>query len=575
MKSSLRTIFIFSMVMNLLWLFPALYSLQVFDRVLTSRSTETLLVLLLGVVIILVILGCMDFLRSRLQGVLGNIINDSISPEIARITLAIGARRQGGFTQEGLRDVSRLRAVFSSQGLVALFDAPWAIVYILVIGLANLWLGVLAFFSAVLLLGLAFANARITSGGIEELQKEAGRGQRFLDQAMGNAEVAQAMGMADALVKRWNSMSLKVVDLQDPLAQRTVTMGSVTRIARQMTQILMTSLGAFLVVRGETTAGVMIAAAILLGKALQPVELLVGSWKTVAEGRLAWSRLGPLLEESRAAKPQMSLPAPQGGLTAAGVMYRAPRSERTLLAGISVRLEPGESMGIVGPSGAGKSTLVRLLIGLWAPTQGQIRLDGVDLSTWPREEIGPHIGYMPQDVELFTGSVAENIGRMGEPDSDKVVAAAKLARVHEMVLALPEGYDTHVDPNSAVLSPGQRQRVALARALYGNPTLIVLDEPNANLDGAGEQALAETLRELQGKATVVVVTHRPSLTQHVQKLLMLEGGRQIHFGRTEDVLAALRAAASSPDGQVVPMLRGAPQDGGGRGAGAAQSPGAA
>ncbi len=570
MKPLLRTIIGFSFVMNLLWLFPALYSLQVFDRVLSSRSTETLLVLLGGVAIVLLMVGVLDFLRSRLQGVLGNIINDALAPEIARISLAIGARRQGAFTTEGLRDVSRLRAMFSSQGLVAVLDAPWAVIYIGVIAMANIWLGLLALFSALLMLALAFTNDRLTRKGIEEIQRESGGTQRFLDQAMGNAEVAQSMGMADALVARWNAMTTKVSHLQDPLATRTVAMGSATRIARQVTQILMTTLGAYMVIQGQITAGVMIAASILLGKALQPVEQIVASWKMVAEGRLAWARLQPLMKQARERQPQMELPAPKGELLASGVMFRAPRSDRALLTNVSLRLEPGESMAIVGPSGAGKSTLVRLLIGLWPPTQGQVRLDGVDLSSWTREEIGPHIGYMPQDVELFAGTVAENIGRMQEVDSPQVVAAAKLAGVHEMILTLPNGYDTQVDINSAVLSPGQRQRIALARALYGQPRLVVLDEPNANLDGAGELALAETLRQLRGKATVVVVTHRPSLTQHVQKMLVIEGGRQTHFGRPEEVAAALRAA-SSPEGQVVPMTRPNPA----RAAGGPHTPGAA
>jgi ABC-type protease/lipase transport system fused ATPase/permease subunit len=305
----------------------------------------------------------------------------------------------------------------------------------------------------------------------------------------------------------------------------------------------------------------MIASSMLMGKALQPVEQIIGSWKIVAEGRLAWRRLAPMMEHAMAQQPQMELPAPLGELTTNGLVYRPHGSDRTLLMGITIKLEAGESLAVVGPSGAGKSTLVRLLIGLWAPSQGQVRLDGVDLSRWTREQIGPHIGYMPQDVELFAGTVADNIARMGPVDSTLVVEAAKLAGVNEMVLGLPDGYDTQIDPNAALLSPGQRQRIALARALYGNPKLLVLDEPNANLDNAGEQALADTLRRLQGHTTVVVVTHRPSLTQHVQKMLFIEGGRQVQFGRTEEVTAALRAAAAQPPGggQVVPMASRAAQ----------------
>jgi PrtD family type I secretion system ABC transporter len=555
MKSLLRTVAGFSMAMNLLWLFPALYSLQVFDRVLSSRSVPTLMVLLGGVAICLLLVGTLDYLRGRLQGVLGNIINDSMSPEIARLSLEIGARRQGRFSSEPLRDVGRLRAMFSSQGLVAIMDAPWAIIYIVVISIANVWLGLLALCSALVMLCLAFVNDRMTKASIEKLQKDAGATQRFLDQTMVNAEVAQAMGMADALVGRWNAMSAKVALRQDPVARRSVAMGSVTRIVRQITQILMTSLGAYLVIEGQATAGVMIASSMLLGKALQPVEQIVGSWKIVAEGRLAWKRLEPMLAQLREREPQMDLPAPQGELTTSGVVFRPQGSDRTLLMGVSIKLEPGESLAVVGPSGAGKSTLVRLLIGLWAPTQGQVRLDGVDLSRWTRGQIGPSIGYMPQDVELFAGTVAENIARMGEVDSAQVVEAAQLACVHDLILGLPNGYDTVVDPNAALLSPGQRQRIALARALYGNPRLVVLDEPNANLDGAGELALAETLKHLRGRATVVVVTHRQALTQHVNKMLVIEAGRQVHFGRTEDVVAAMRAGAMGPGGPVVPMAR--------------------
>ncbi|ACB34028.1 type I secretion system ATPase [Leptothrix cholodnii SP-6] len=557
MKSLLRTVAGFSMAINLLWLGPALFSLQVFDRVLTSQSQETLLVLLLGLAIALVLVGALDFLRGRLQGVLGNIVNDAMAPEIARLSLAVAARRQGAFTNEALRDVGRLRALFSSQGLVAVMDAPWALIFIAVIAVANLWLGLAALLSAVLMLGLAYANDRMTKQSIEKLQKDAGASQRFLDQAMVNAEVAQAMGMADALVGRWNALSAKVADLQDPVAQRSVAMASATRIARQLTQVLMTALGAWLVIRGEATPGVLIASNMLLGRALQPVEQIVGSWKIMAEGRLAWRRLDPLMSEAFNRRPQMALPAPNGQLSTTGLVFRPQGSERTLLMGVSIRLEAGESLAILGPSGAGKSTLVRLLIGLWAPSQGHVRLDGVDLSRWTREQIGPHIGYMPQDVELFAGSVADNIARMGPVDPGLVVEAAQLAGVHELVLGLPDGYDTQVDPNAALLSPGQRQRIALARALYGNPKLVVLDEPNANLDGAGELALAETLKRLQGKATVVVVTHRQTLTQHVHKMLVIEGGRQTHFGRTDEVLAALRGGHAPAGGQVVSLARAA------------------
>jgi ABC-type protease/lipase transport system fused ATPase/permease subunit len=283
------------------------------------------------------------------------------------------------------------------------------------------------------------------------------------------------------------------------------------------------------------------------------VEQVVGSWKILAEGREAWRRLRALLDGAEAEPARMALPPPRGALQAQQLVFRVPGGERLILAGVSLQLEPGESLAVVGPSGAGKSTLVRLLSGVWAPSAGTVRLDGAEMSRWPRAELGPWIGYVPQDVELFAGTVAENIARLAEVDPQRVVQAAQRACVHELILSLPEGYDTPVMPGGSLLSPGQRQRIALARALYGEPRLLLLDEPNANLDGEGEQALAQTLASLRGEVTVVVVTHRSSLTQHADKMLVLEGGKVLHFGATADVMKALQGKGQAA--QVVTLPR--------------------
>jgi len=340
--------------------------------------------------------------------------------------------------------------------------------------------------------------------------------------------------------------------VQGPLAARAVAMATLTRIVRQTVQVLMQALGAYLVLQGQATPGVMIASSMLLGRALAPVEQIVSSWKLLAEGRLAHRRLRTMMQRLATQPERMALPAPSGRLQAQGLAYRPPGSERWLVSGVSLQLEPGESLAIIGPSGAGKSTLVRLLIGLWSPTAGTVRLDGADLGHWPRELLGPHVGYVPQDVEMFAGSVADNIARMGPTDSPRVIAAAQRAGVHEMILALPQGYDTVMDPHAALLSPGQRQRIALARALYGEPRLLILDEPNANMDGAGEAMLTETLRQLRGQTTVVVVTHRTTLTAHVDKLLVMEGGRLAQYGPAADVLAALRGQPAPPPSTRIP-----------------------
>jgi PrtD family type I secretion system ABC transporter len=542
-----------SFFVNLLLLVPALFMLQVFDRVLASQSGATLFVLLLGAGIALVLLFALDCIRARLQGVAGSLVGEALSPAVTKIVIADGARRSARPMPEALRDVGALRALFSAQGLLALFDAPWVVVYVAVIWLAHPMLGVAAGCAALLMLVLAIVNDFTSRREIDALQRAAAGATRYLEASLQNAEVAQTLGMTDALIARWRQKNAEVTALQRPTAGRSVAMAALTRTLRQVVQVLTLAIGAYLVISGEATPGVMIATTILLGRALAPVEQIVGSWKILAEGRAAWRRLAELLSAADAEPARMTLPAPLGALQAHQLVFRAPGSDRLIVAGVSLQLDAGESLAIVGPSGAGKSTLVRLLTGVWPPTAGVVRLDQADLSQWPREDLGPWIGYVPQDVELFHGTVAENIARLGEVDAERVVQAARRAGVHELILSLPEGYDTAVIPGGAVLSPGQRQRIALARALYGDPRLVILDEPNANLDGAGELALAETLKALRGEVTVVVVTHRSTLTQHVDKMLVLEGGKALHYGAVIDVMKAMQAKGQP--GQLVAIPR--------------------
>jgi PrtD family type I secretion system ABC transporter len=546
----------FSFFVNLLLLAPALFMLQVFDRVLTSQSQATLLVLLLGMAVALGLMLLLDFLRSRLQGVVGNLIAEQLSPIVAKVMLASSARRTERVPTEGLRDVAALRNLFSAQGLLALFDMPWAIIYVAVIWLAHPLLGIAAAGASLLMLVLALLNDRITRRDIEALQKEAAVATRYLESSMQNAEVVQSLGMGDALLGRWRDLNARVTALQGPTARKSVAMAALTRATRQAVQVAMQALGAYLVISGEGTPGILVAATILLGRALAPVEQVVGSWRVLAEGRAAFSRLSELLDMAARDPERMTLPPPSGRLQAQGLVYRAPQSERLILAGISLSLEPGESLAIVGASGAGKSTLLRLLTGLWKPTAGVVRLDHVDVAQWPRAQLGPWLGYVPQDVELFAGTVAENIARLGVVDSDMVVRAARRAGVHELILALPGGYDTPVDAMGTVLSPGQRQRIALARALYGDPKLLVLDEPNSNLDGAGELALGEALKSLKGRVTVIVVTHRNTLVQHMDKMLVLEAGRVQQYGSVAEVKQAMqRSAQKAVGGQLVAIPR--------------------
>jgi ATP-binding cassette, subfamily C, type I secretion system permease/ATPase len=487
--------------------------------------------------------------------VAGNVINEALSPAVAKIMVAQGARRSGRPVSDALRDIGSLRALFSAQGLLALFDAPWAVVYVGVIWLAHPLLGIAAAAAAGLMLALAIVADLMTRRQIEALQKAAAGATGYLESSLANAEVAQTLGMTDALIERWRMQNATVTALQRPTAIKTVAMAACTRTLRQAVQVGILAVGAWLVISGQATPGVMIACTVLLGRALSPVEQVLGSWKVLVEGRAALRRLNDFLCSGASEQKRMRLPAPRGALVAEQLFYRAPQADKLLISGVSLRLEPGESLAIVGPSGAGKSTLLRLLTGVWAPSAGTVRLDQADLSQWPREDLAPWIGYVPQDVELFPGTVAENIARLGQVDADRVVQAAKRARVHEMILALPQGYDTHVEPGASLISPGQRQRIALARALHGDPRLILLDEPNSNLDGAGELALADALRALHGEVTVVIVTHRTTLTQHLDKMLVLEAGKPMHCGPTAEVMKALQTKALAA-GAVVAIPHG-------------------
>lgn len=551
LRRPLLAIALFSCVINLLMLVPALFMLQVFDRVLASGSGATLAVLLLGAAIAFGLILLLDQVRSAVQGLLGNILGDTLLPRVAREALARRARQDTAIGPEALRDVATVRGFLSAQPLLAVLDLPWAVIYLGVIWLAHPVLGAAASAAALIMLVLALATERIGRKGIASVQAHASDTQRFLENSLAQAEAAEAMGMGDALLRRWAGMNEETAKGQHALARRTVWLGALTRTLRQVFQVALLAAGAYLVITQASSPGVMIATTVLLSRALAPIEQVVGSWRMLVEGRAAAGRLLALFD-GLAKRPQgMPLPAPEGHLDAAGLVWRPAASDRLVLAGVSVRIAAGESVMVVGPSGAGKSTLLRVLCGLWKPQSGVVRLDGSDLQSWSREELGPHIGYLPQDVELFPGTVAENIARMGEVDSEKVIAAAEAAGVHTMVQGLPQGYDTRIDPQGGLLSPGQRQRIGLARALYGQPRLVLLDEPNSNLDGAGEVALAETLARLAGKATVVLVAHRHQFAQHVHKMLVLEAGRVRHFGPVAEVVKAMSAGNE----RVVPMAR--------------------
>lgn len=535
----------FSFFINLLFLVPAFFTLQVFDRVISSNSMETLVVLLAGTGVALLILMLLDYVRTRLQNVVGVLVDERLSPPVVNTIVERAARAPGSTRTEGIRDIASLRSVFTANGVVAVFDAPWVVVYVGVIWLFHPALGLGAAFSALLMLALAWLNDRISRRALETLQSEGRRASQYVESSLRNAEVLQALGMTHRLLARWRSLQDRVAAMQTSASRSTVAFTAATKAVRQTIQILMLALGAYLVLTQQASAGVMIATSILLGRAVQPVEQLVGSWRTLIEARAAYARLLELSKDfDRNTEPRVVIPRPEGRLTVESISYRAPGLDTLVLNNVAFSIDAGEALAIVGPSAAGKSTLARLLTGVWSPTSGRVRLDGADVAYWPREQLGPHIGYVPQDVELFDGTVADNIARLDKVDSEAVVAAAMRANAHDMILTLPKGYDTPVGEHGARLSPGQRQRVALARALYGSPQLVVLDEPNSNLDGAGEIALAQAMSALHDAGvTSIVVTHRPSLIAHVDKILVLAAGRIQQFGPAAEVMKEMQRQA--------------------------------
>jgi PrtD family type I secretion system ABC transporter len=541
LRPRLAAIAVFSFFINVLFLVPAIYMLQVFDRVIPSNSRETLLVLLLGTGVALTILLLLDYVRNRLQNLLGNIIDEHLSPPVVNAVVTNAARAPHQSRSEGIRDVATLRSLFSANGLIALFDAPWVVIYVAVIWLFHPALGIGAAIAAVLMLTLAWLNDLVSRNVLTELQKEGRRGSQYVESSLRNAEVLQALGMTENLLSRWRKLQDQLGPLQTSASRRTVSFMAVTKFLRQAIQVGMLSLGAYLVLTQQASAGVMIATTVLLGRAVQPVEQLVASWRMLSDARAAYRRLQALSQYFDKPQERVTLPQPQGLLVVDNVSFRPPGSDKVILSNVSFSLAAGEALAILGPSAAGKSTLARLLTGVWAPSAGTLRLDGADLAKWPRQDLGPWIGYVPQDVELFDGSVAENIARLGEVNSDAVVEAAKRANAHDMILSLDYGYDTPVGEQGARLSPGQRQRIALARALFGNPRFAILDEPNANLDGEGEIALAQAMSGLRAQGiTSIVITHRPSLIAHVDKILMLNAGRVQKFGPAAEVMKALQ-----------------------------------
>jgi ATP-binding cassette subfamily C exporter for protease/lipase len=560
---SMRRIFfiagVFSFFVNALMLVPSLYMMQVYDRVLNSRNEMTLLMVTLITLGMYVLLGGLEWVRSQLLVRASVQLDAKLNDRVFQATFEASLRGAGGNPAQALSDLTNVRQFLTGSGLFAFFDAPWAPIFLIVITLLHPWLGVFSVVGGLILIGLTWLTEKATQKPLAEANTAGMQANSFASNNLKNAEVIEAMGMLPAVRDRWYKKHNLSMALQQLASDRAGMISAATRFVRLSQQSLILGLGALLVIEGKLSPGGMIAASILMGRVLAPVEQAIGVWKNLVSVRSAYERLQKLLLAVPAREVGMSLPRPKGNLALEAVVATVPNSQNVILRGINAAIAAGEVVGVIGPSASGKSTLARLLVGVWPAASGKVRLDGADIFSWNKAEVGPHIGYLPQDVELFEGTIAENIARFAEAvDAEKVVRAAQRAGVHEMILRFPKGYDTPIGPGGGFLSGGQRQRIGLARALYGDPVLVVLDEPNSNLDDVGEQALVRAVLELKAQgSTVLVITHRTNIVGVVDKLMVLREGTVQLFGPRDEVLAALTRGAQQSAQPVLAKVGGA------------------
>jgi ATP-binding cassette subfamily C exporter for protease/lipase len=549
-KSILISVGCFTALINILMLVPSIYMLQVYDRVLSSQNETTLTMLSLMVVGFFVFIGLLEIVRSFIVIRIGSQLERRFNLRVYQAAFERNLFKGEGNAGQSLGDLTHIRQFVTGPALFAFFDAPWFPVYLFVIYLFNVWLGVFATAGAVLLIALACLNEAMTKKPLGEAAAFSQKSSQLATSHLHNAETIQAMGMLGALRNRWFHVHSRFLGLQNQASDTGAVISSLSKTLRLCLQSLVLGLGALLVIKGDMTAGMMIAGSILMGRVLSPIDQLIAVWKQWSGAKLAYRRLDALLQAYPPSNVAMALPAPKGQITFEQVSAGPPGQRAATLHMVNFSLGAGEVLGVLGASGSGKSTLARVLVGVWPTLGGTVRLDGADIHRWNRDDLGPYIGYLPQDIELFSGSIAQNIARFREADPQQVVVAAQQAGVHELILRMPQGYDTVLGEDGSGLSGGQKQRVALARALYGKPSLVVLDEPNSNQDTVGEAALASAIAQMKAQGTsVILVTHRSSALAQADKLLVLNEGRLQAFGPSQEVLKALSgAAAQAPAG---------------------------
>lgn len=556
-RSNLVAVGIFSVFVNLLMLTMPIYLFQISDRVLTSHSLDTLLMLSLVVIGLIAVLTLLDTLRRQVLSRLATRMETILGGPIIASIIGQAPATDGGNVQP-LRNLHQVRSFLSGPTMLVLFDAPMAPLYFAAIFLIHPELGYLVLIAGLMLIAIAVLNQRATSAPLGQAGTYGAKAEAQAESLARNAQVVNAMGMLNESVAQWGREQAMALTMQSDAQDRSVWISGLSRFVRLITQIAILGWGAYLALSGQLTGGMMIAASIIAGRALQPLEGMIEGWRSVLHAWTAYGRMCAAVQALRSEPPRLKLPKPKGHLIADKLLYLPAGSKEPILNGVSFELRPGEALAIVGPSGSGKSTLARMLVGCLHPTAGKIRLDATELRNWDRRQFGEFTGYLPQEVELFPGTIRENVCRMrGDLPDETVYRAAQLTSVHEMICHLPSGYETILERSGAPLSGGQKQRIALARAFFGDPALVVLDEPNSNLDAIGEQALTEAIqRAKQNAITVVVVTQRPALLNIVDKVLILRAGRVDAFGTPQDVLRRLYAAKAT----AAPAAAAAPAD---------------
>ena len=540
-RTSILYAAVFSLGCNLLYLALPLYTTQVYSRVLISGSVPTLLVLTLITLFAFSISSLLDFFQSRVLAGFGAMLDQRVSGHVFTALFDGFVNREPQAGAQALRDLDIFRQTIAGPLMLVVFDLPWVPIYMIILLMIDPAIGFVCLTGGLVLLGLAFLQDRLARPLLIESSKEAQKSYAFTEAGLRNAEVVRGMGMLGPLGEQWSKFRLNSLQMAFKASKIGDGLGDSIKFFRNVVQIMVIGVGALLILQNEISAGLLFANMILSARALAPIDRIVGSWPSLVAATNSYNRLNELLEDYTPPLASTALPRPKGRLTVEGVNYAIPGTGQLLLTNINFGLGEGEFLGIVGPSGAGKSTLARLLLGIYRPLNGAVRLDGANVFAWSRDDFGKHVGYLPQDTELFAGTVRANIARF-QPDvtDEEVIEAATKANAHELIVRLSKGYDTEIGPSGTVLSVGQRQRVGLARALLRSPAFVVLDEPNANLDNEGELALLRALKEMKKtNQTVVVVSHKPSMLQDADKLLVMRNGTIQMYGPREAVLAKL------------------------------------